>query len=287
MSMTYITSLTQAKLSEMYTAFSAAFKKYPISFDLSLADFERKFITKLNLDRQASAGVFDGERLVGFLFQTLGWHHEDLVAYNGGTGVLQDYRGRDLTRQMYAYVEQHCANSGACRFLLECLTNNAPAVRVYKACDFTITRLFHCFFLEKDFLPNIRLAQKVNMTLPSAPDWHLLAKLGQGMPAFEESIHQLKRNAALYTVVEARIENEAVGCLMFDRITGRVAYLCVAEAYRRLGIATSMLHKMASMSYSPVIAAVNIDEGASELIGYFRRMTFENRFDQYEMIRSI
>ncbi|MGB5926862.1 MAG: GNAT family N-acetyltransferase, partial [Cyclobacteriaceae bacterium] len=252
--MVKISSLEPTTTTEMHSAFRIAFRNYPVPFDLNLRDFERKFIDKLQLDRSLSAGAFEQERLVGFIFQTPGYHSGNKVMYNGGTGVLPEYRGKGLAGKMYDYLQSVCESLGVQYFLLESITHNAPAVKIYRNCGFSIRRLLHCFFLEKDFLPYITSKQKVQFSVPQSIDWQELEALDAGTPAFEEQREQLKRNESLYTMIAARTDNELTGGLLFDRVTGRLAYLSVSKAYRRKGIASGLLRKVAELSYAPVIA---------------------------------
>jgi ribosomal protein S18 acetylase RimI-like enzyme len=282
-----ISSLESVSIAEMHAVFNVAFKKYPISINLNQEDFKRKFFAKLQLDRRHSAGAFENDRLVGFIYQTIGYHNNNKVAYNGGTGVLPDHRGKHLTARMYDYLQEFCSGLGLAYFLLESITHNAPAVKIYRKCGFYVSRLLRCFFLEKEFLPKIKTTSNVTYEVMPVIKWEMIKDPDVCRPGFEEQIDQLKRNQSLYTMVVAYAEGIQAGVLLFDRESGRVSYLCVDTNYRRQGMAAGLLRKMAELTYAPVIAAINIDERASDLSGFFRRLTFENRFDQYEMIREI
>lgn len=282
-----ISSLENVKIADLHSVFNLAFANYPIKFNLSQKDFERKFITKLQLDRGLSAGAFEGEQLAGFIFQTLGEQKGRKVAYNGGTGVLPDYRGHKLTHRMYDFLAPLSREAGVSAFLLECITHNSAAVKAYKDYGFSIVRLFRCYFLEKKYLPIFTPKLPVTIAESDSPDWNQLKELAEHQPAFEEELEQIKRNTSLYTALEARVDEQMVGYLLFDKMTGRIAFLATASVYRRQGVAAALLRHMAERTHAPVLTAVNVDESASDLCKFFSGMTFENRFDQYEMIYDL
>ena len=91
-------------LPEMYKAFKTAFQDYPIPFDLSEEHFRKKFINKLNISLNLSAGAFAKNVLNGFVFTSICNYNNLLTAYNGGTGVVPIFRGNGLTADLYSFL---------------------------------------------------------------------------------------------------------------------------------------------------------------------------------------
>ena len=96
-----IRSLTPEDVPEILIAFKQAFSDYVISVNLTHDLFKKRFIDKLQMNFELSAGVFLQETLVGFIFTSIHEFQGKLTAYNGGTGVIPKFRGHGLTQQMY------------------------------------------------------------------------------------------------------------------------------------------------------------------------------------------
>ncbi|MFN3821301.1 MAG: GNAT family N-acetyltransferase, partial [bacterium] len=91
-------------------------------------------------------GLYDGERLVGYIIATYEreWGENDLHIVN--LSVDPEYRRRGVARflleQMLAYAHQLKVG----RVYLEVRVNNQPAIELYRKCGFVITRRLERYY---------------------------------------------------------------------------------------------------------------------------------------------
>jgi hypothetical protein len=96
--------LCPSDFAQMYRTFIEAFSSYPIRMDLTKDAFRDRMIGKVNISYDHSVGVFHSEKLIGFIFNSINEYEGIKTAYNGGTDVLEDYWGQNLTKKMYDHV---------------------------------------------------------------------------------------------------------------------------------------------------------------------------------------
>ncbi len=137
------------KLSTIYfekivDCFLASFKGYFVEFPKDYNYYkERWSVAKVNYD--LSYGMFDEELLVGFIINCIDKRGVELVAYNGGTGVIPAYRGQRIVKQLYAYALSDFSKKGINKCTLEVIKENHIAVKAYRGIGFEITKEFKCF----------------------------------------------------------------------------------------------------------------------------------------------
>jgi ribosomal protein S18 acetylase RimI-like enzyme len=99
----------------------------------------------------SAAGVAAGaetDRLVAFIITGVDHdrgNFEEVVAFNCGTGVLPEYRGKRLVDQLYAHALPLFRLRGVTKCALEVIRDNARALRVYERLRFRVSRIYLCF----------------------------------------------------------------------------------------------------------------------------------------------
>ena len=131
--------LTNGEFSDLFHAFSMAFSDYVIPFALT----ETQFRNHLNLnavDLCRSVGCFEGDAMIGFSLNGFGEWDGKRTVYDAGTGVIPSYRRRGVSHRMFRYLLPYFKKSGFQNFLLEVITTNTAAVRLYEGLGFQSRR---------------------------------------------------------------------------------------------------------------------------------------------------
>lgn len=105
-----------------------------------------------DLSLEHSVGAFDGKRLVGFILCGYRKSRNGATLYDGGTGVVPDYRGKGIASAMLSWILREAARKDIDRFLLEVLEHNRAAQELYLKAGFSNRRFFHCYRLDKDLV---------------------------------------------------------------------------------------------------------------------------------------
>lgn len=282
----YIKSLEPAKLTEIYIAFAEAFREYPIPFKLTKEQFVRRFVKNLKMDFALSAGAFSQEgALVAFLFTTVSRYEGKVTAYNGGTGVVPAWRGRKITSRMYDYLMPLFERRGIEQCILEVLTQNDRAIRVYKGIGFEKVKYYRCFVLNKplaDFR-NKKPFAAINIQVMKRYNPMIYEGFGNAVPGFSGSVDITSGIKPDDVVVEARVDNQFVGFAIYKPWPGRISLISVKPEMRRQGIGTALIRHICKNSHPKKVSVINVNEDNDDAVAFFESLGFCNDMNQYEM----
>src|SRR5437870_1257688 len=148
--MTDIRSLEGVSFETMTTAFNDAFSDYDIPAHYT-TEYLTNLVTRRGYRPDLAVGAFDGERLVGFVFDCL----DGDEAYNSGTGVVISHRRRGIARQL---MQRSIEILPAKRYILEVIETNERAAALYRHLGFVETRRLQCWSAGVPPAPIRRLA---------------------------------------------------------------------------------------------------------------------------------
>ena len=97
------------------------------------------------VDFNLSYGMFDDEKLVGFILHAIDKRSGVLTAYNAGTGVIPEHRGKKIVKSIYGYALNELKQNGIEKSVLEVITENEKAIRAYKGIGFEIRKRYKCY----------------------------------------------------------------------------------------------------------------------------------------------
>lgn len=272
----------------MRIAFNQAFSDYDIPMYLSKSAFERKIIRKTNIKFQQSVGSYLDNRLVGFIFNTIDEYEGKKSAYNGGTGVIPEYRGNQLTFRMYEHLVPKFKDSGIQQCVLEVISTNKPAIRAYEKIGFKKSKYFHCLKMsrESSFLQKLgRCPYKIFKT--DKPDWKKFEGFCDFPTSFLDTLPVLRKNQNHETILEARQDNDLIGFLIFNGSMGRIEHLGVNPEYRGSHVGSYLVKKAHTLCRKKPIYMLNINERYYDLLNFFLRLGFKNELDQFELLLAI
>lgn len=92
-----------------------------------------------------SYGMFDGDKLVGFIINAIDYRQGHLIAYNSGTGVIPEYRGQLIVKEIYEYAIPVLIKNGITKCQLEVITENEKAIKSYEGIGFKKCKYYKCF----------------------------------------------------------------------------------------------------------------------------------------------
>jgi ribosomal protein S18 acetylase RimI-like enzyme len=136
--------LSDEDFDSLYACFLAAFSDYEVDMQMSREQFRQRFVRD-GVRLTMSAGAFDAERMIGFCINAVGRWQELETAYDAGTGVIREYRGRGVGKELFAFLTPRLKNIGIKQYLLEVLTSNTPAASLYRKLGFVDTRRLAVF----------------------------------------------------------------------------------------------------------------------------------------------
>lgn len=265
-------------------AFLAAFEDYGLQLD---RDKLRAMLTRRGADLNLSAGAFDGDgRLVSFIVNGIGLYGGVKTAYDTGTGTIKSCRGLGLTDRIFSSWIDVLRDAGVKQYLLEVLTDNVPAVKIYTRQGFEITRRFNCYS-SAGVCEAPHAVEGLKIVESSAGQIAELQRFNDFEPSWQNSVESLARAAGNVDCLVALIDGEPVGFGVTESRYGDIAQIAVAPEFRRRGIGTALLHELLGLNKASEARVVNVDASCSSLNAFLKARGFILTCTQHEMLKKL
>jgi len=258
--------------------FNEAFSDYIVPLKLTLEQLESK-IKSENIQPELSAGAFQGENLVGYILHGHDTINNQLYAYNGGTGVIPAMRGRRLTMQMYQFILPLLIAKGFDKILLEVITINKLAIKIYEATGFTISGTLNCY---KGTIKAEATSSDTVIRPLEDYDWKKLRSFWDWQPSWSNSVTALEQLKASNIALGAYRQQTLTGYVIYNPFNKRIQQLAVDKPYRRQGIAKQLLNAVA-VSHSAETAMINVDDKDIATNAFLENIGLTKNVVQYEM----
>ncbi|MEP7211440.1 MAG: GNAT family N-acetyltransferase [Acidobacteriota bacterium] len=270
----------------VHRKFLESFSDYLISFQLSTQQFRNHI--KLNaVDLNRSIGCFDNGELVGLSLNGFGTWNNVPTVYDAGTGVIPSHRKRGISESMFRTMLPIFQDEGYKQCLLEVISNNVPAIKLYEKLGFERTRDLY-LMQSSELNAEKESADGIGYRDIDSPDMLLLSSLGDGRPSWQNSPEAVERSILMKRVIGAFDGDECVGYIAFSAGVGRVAQIAVRPEFRRRGIGTQLLVRMhADTRPGYDLQVINIDAALSGAVEFFRSVGFEVVLTQHEMLKVL
>jgi len=219
-------------------AFNAAFSDYELPFTATPAYMRERFAAS-GVHYDFSYGAFDGNRLIGFMVNSIDDYGGIKSAFDAATGVIPDYRGHGLIYHIANAAMAELAKNGIHKYTLEVLQTNERAIYIYEKLGLVITRNFFCY----TGMPKLRGDVKQGVLVVPVADFtkELREFPRDWLPSWENSDTAILRNAANVEVAYITEEGVIAAYTVFHRTRGLIHQLWVRPEYRRRGFATALV----------------------------------------------
>lgn len=277
--------LTEKEMPLLHETFLEAFSDYLMPIKLDWAQFQVK-AKREGVTASFCAAAFVGSKMVGFIITGLGEWGGLPTAYNAGTGVLPEYRGYNLTQQLYKFLLPKLREAGVEQCLLEVIRENSPALRAYKSVGFGVTRSLDFFRTSKsELLLEVEAPDNITVRATAKPNWQTYKCFWDAAPAWQNTAEAIRKSPDKKIMLEAvNTIGEVVGYIAFFPNTGSVAQFAVDKPFRQRGIGTALLREATQLTAAPALMFVNIESTATSIIAYLERRHFSFVLRQYEML---
>jgi ribosomal protein S18 acetylase RimI-like enzyme len=280
--MVFYRLLSASDLIPLYDCFLEAFSDYEVDMQMSREQFEQR-IARDGVRLEISAGAFDDEKMIGFYMNAAGSWQGKQTAYDAGTGVIPEYRGRGVAKELFAFVVERLREVSISQYLLEVLTSNAGAVSLYRKLGFVETRVL-AVFRSSEPVTALGELPGVSIRPVEEPDWKLFESFWDGYPSWQNSSDAVERVANQRQILGAYVEGKCIGYGVVFRPSGNLMQLAVAHEFRRRGIGSRIL---SSLSTSEALKVNNIDEKLTGTLAFFEANRFKIDLKQYEMVKDL
>ena len=279
---------------QLHKAFLEAFGDY--AMDSSRVSEDRLLLRmqKNAVNYDLSPGAYVDGKLVGFTLVGIDDWDGRRTAYDAGTGIVSDHRGRGLAGRMFESVLPGLREHGVTQFVLEALKDNQRAIRAYQKSGFETSRYLRCFTADLQMLRTLGSTRGWNVCDARFEEVLALASDADWLPSFENRF-----SASIFIPQDVRFLGAyRSGGSERGRCTGAVAYcprlnwlltLVVRRTERRCGVGRALLGALARSIPASVtgLAALNVDAQDTGMQAFLGRVGFSHLIDQVEMRRTI
>ena len=126
-----IKRLNTCSFQTAHEAWNAGFKGYFVDLTLPLDRFVQR-LTYENISLEHSLIAFEQDRPVGFLLNAFRISRDKKIAWNGGTGVAPDMRGKGVGKALVAAAIDVYKSEYVDTAFLEAIKGNESAIALYK-----------------------------------------------------------------------------------------------------------------------------------------------------------
>lgn len=278
-----IITLENVEIDKIVNVLNLSFSDYMVPMHLNAEQLQLKILAE-NIQLDLSIGVFSSGQLVGFMLHALNELDGQLVAYNAATGVIPDYRGQGLVAAMYDHLLPKLKEIGVKQMVLEVIVGNNAAIRAYEKMDYKIYRTLHCF---DGIVKEAPKKEPVVIKELTDFEWDTFTSFWSVQPSWQYTIKTLENSKDRCRILEASINQESVGYIIFNPTSRRILQIAVAASHRRKGIASQLVDTMVKAIDPKELFAYNVDSNSSEITSFLEKLGFSNTISQYEMKREI
>ena len=208
---------------------------------------------------------------------------DEILSYNGGTGVIPSHRGKRLTVSMYDFIIPLLKNSNVDTLKLEVLTQNIAAIKIYKQQGYKTVR--EVSFLRGSLAVTKEYVSKYRVEKLEALDWQRFTSFWDYPPTWQNSMNtmnKLKNQNVHLGILEGGI---ILGYLIYNPLLKRIHQMAIAKTHRNIGLGSMLLHYLVA-NIEEDISFLNIDTRCN-LIGFLKKRGLSVLFNQFEMVKEL
>ncbi|PWJ38549.1 GNAT family N-acetyltransferase [Sediminitomix flava] len=282
--------LNQVSIETVQQCMQDSFADYELDMSYMTVDVMKHRNTICRNAPECSVGAFDNGKMVGFLNVGIDYLNDELVAFDGGTGVVKAFRGKGIAGKMFEKSLLSIKEKGIHSFYLEVLQSNEAAIKAYEKEGFRIVQNFKCYNISvSDFKGKIN--ELDNLAIKSIPleeigkYWHFITKpvswehMFSGLQAVEKDLN----------IYAAFHNHDCIGFIVYSKVLCWITAIGIHPNYTNQKVLVEqLLGKLFStiQPSRPKISLNNLEE-ADQLNDIIVSLGFENTVDQYEMMTSI
>jgi ribosomal protein S18 acetylase RimI-like enzyme len=283
-----IKPLAGFRIDKLHTTFIKAFADYPVPVQLTVPELSY-MLERRGCNLSLSFGAFDDDKLVGFTLNGIGNYNGELTAYDIGTGLIPEYRRKNIATEILKTSLPFLRKKNIAQYLLEVLQTNPSAYDLYKKEGFNVNRPFDCYVT-----PGINIRIRKNtlndafpITTIKQPDWDVLGSFWNFSPSWQNSVESIRRKIHHFTILGFSDAGHIIGYGIIENHTGDVPQIAINEAYRRNGLATTLVKKIMDHSKSDHLRIINASSDDAPFKYFAESINLNLSVRQYEMILEL
>ena len=277
--------LSNVDRSELLKTNLEAFSDYVVPMQVSEKQFENH-LAQNNIDLDLSVGAFKDDVLIGYTLNGFGLWNGKQTAYDGGTGVIPNYRRMGIGKSMFEFLLPKLREIGVEQMLLEVIINNTKAVNLYRKLGFLESRRL-LFFVQTDEIKS-EIQNEFEIRQVENLDLNHIRTFWDKETSWQFSIEAVNRKLSPKILFGAFKGGKCIGYSILYPSTGTISQIAIDKEFRRKKIATNLLAEMQKYIKKDVqLRFSNVDRELNSLIRFAGNLDFTPTISQFEMILDL
>ncbi|MCJ8014859.1 GNAT family N-acetyltransferase [Paenibacillus sp. KQZ6P-2] len=149
-----IKKFSEFSTAELTALWNEGFKGYAMDMTMSVDAFVKRNSDN-QLSMEASIALCDNGKPVGFVMSGFRTVDGRLTAWNGGTGIIPEYRGKGHGKELIGAALDLYNEKGAEIALLEALSENEPAIKLYSKMGYQLIDQLRFYEQKEGLRPDV------------------------------------------------------------------------------------------------------------------------------------
>ena len=257
-------------LVDLCSTFNEAFANYFTKVHMDPQKLEEKILND-GVRMDLSVGAFDEDQLVGFILHAYDIKDGFPICYNAATGVIYSHRGQQLTNRMYDFAFPLLKNAGTKGCVLEVITENAPAIKVYERAGFAINRQLDCY---RDTLTIKEKDDNGSIVELAGWDWE---------PSWQNDRSACGNSRSFLQTLAFELGGKLIAYVIYHPLQNRIVQFAVDPGHRRKGIASKLFRYLRNRMKEGTMI-INVDHNDISTARFLEATGFELFLSQFEMV---
>ncbi|NOU87485.1 GNAT family N-acetyltransferase [Paenibacillus sp. LMG 31460] len=287
--------MSELSAGDMVSLWNKGFEGYFLNSTLSLDKFLARTVSE-GLSLEHSLVVYENSDPFGFVMNGFRVIEGRKVAWNGGTGISPDHRGKGIGKILMERNLQLYREQGVDIAFLEALIQNKAAIKLYQSVGYGITEQLICLQHTEDL--------DASLLQPNTSSGYVTRR---GLPVEVKGLSFYRQLSAWQTqwasmkdgesIIISDDGDEVIGYALFKRVFGEDGNLVTIALYQCESIpgradAEDILKAILSEVYAPLSSSckritMNIRDSNKVLVGLLDRLGFTTFVEQVHMIRQL
>lgn len=282
--------LTNTPLKTVQRCMQESFADYQLDMSYMTVEVMKHRNAICRNNNECSVGAFDEGKMVGFLNIGIDYFNNELTAFDGGTGVIKEYRGQGIAGKMFAKSVEAIKQRGIHKFMLEVLQTNESAIRAYEKEGFSISRNLKCYDIAIiNFKGKTNEIKDINIQGISVNELEKYWSFMRYPVSWEHMLSGLKAVKNEIIINAAFEGNVCQGFIVYTSILCWITAIGINPEYNYYESMVSYLISNLFKNIQPTRPKISMNNLMEEdkLNDLLKRFGFINPVDQYEMVAEL
>jgi ribosomal protein S18 acetylase RimI-like enzyme len=266
-----VRTLEKVAFKSIIDCFLISFENYFVEMPTDLEYYKERWDNaKVRFD--LSYGMFDDEKLVGFIINGIDKRNGDVIAFNTGTGVIPEYRGKKIVKSIYEYALKDSKQNNITKCSLEVIKENVIAIKSYESIGFKKCKNYKCF------KGKIHIEDKGSIELNEV-DYNQFDTINLNQEYYSWDNHKNSIKDGNYRYFQVLKDQIPESYFVINPVNGYLAQFDLLNQNK-----SGWCHLFLGIqSICETIKINNVDETLLDKLNYLNTIDLDNIVDQYEM----